>query len=513
VNWTNNQRSIIVVCVTLIFVTAALYWPVRHFDFVQYDDDAYVFGNPDVMRGLTWDGVVWSLVDAHDANWHPVTWISHMLDCQLFGLNPGAPHVVNAVLHCVNSALLFLLVRAMTGTLWRSAFVAAVFAWHPLRVESVAWVSERKDVLSGFFFMLTLWVYILYAKRALASSVPVGQEPPSAQRPRFDRLSALCLYALRPAFPASLLYRFSLAFFVLGLLSKPMLVTVPFILLMIDYWPLGRFHRTAPSWESGVELIREKIPFFVASMAVGTIALCAQNAGGALVSLKSEGIATRMGHAVADYFGYLAKLFWPRELTVLYLRPEAVPVLTMVSGVIVLLAVTTIAAVNLRRRPYVAVGWAWFIVMLLPVCGLFQAGPQSIADRYTYLPAIGLALIVSWGVKELATAMLPRQAVGAVLMVAVCGLLLSCAALTRRQLAFWQNTETLMEHALKVDPNNYVAHQDLGVYYSKLGLREAARAHRQRVRELDPALRQHSSSVSTNSIPTSPNSGNRRNDE
>jgi len=480
-----------------MLVTLALYWPARHYDFVQYDDPEYVVENHAVSSGLSWWGLQWAIVDAHAANWHPLTWLSHMLDCQLFGLNAGAHHLVNVLLHCANSALLFLLLRAMTGSFWRSAFVAALFAWHPLRVESVAWISERKDVLSGFFFMLTLWAYSRYAKEA-EKSRPLGQT--ENQNP------TTIIFIHRPL--SSRFYALALTCFTLGLLSKPMLVTVPCILLLVDYWPLNRFGVFDPAaidapeggrrrWRIAGALLREKIPFFLLSLAVGLLTFFAQRSGGAVNITASEGIVSRIGNVLAGYSGYLVKLVWPRDLTVLYLRPASPPILTVAFGAAILVIFFALAVGGMRRRPYIAVGGLWFGIMLLPVSGLVPVGLQSIADRYTYLPAIGLGLAVAWGATDQVTG-LRFGGTRRVLLGAVAGaVLIACAGLTRHQLPYWENTETLMNHALQVDPDNYVAHENLAVYYSKRGQTEAARVHRQRACELDPALRQDPATSAT----------------
>jgi hypothetical protein len=487
-----------------MLVTLAIYWPAGRFDFVQYDDDEYVFDNQTVRSGLTWYGVAWAFADSHAANWHPLSWISHMVDCQLFGLNPSAHHLENVLLHCSNTVLLFLVLQTMTGTFWRSALVAGLFAWHPLRVESVAWVSERKDVLSGFFFFLTLLTYAKFVKSKVQS--PKSE---AKSHPPFSILNGR----------SSRCYWLSVCFFGLGLLAKPMLVTVPFVLLLLDFWPLRRFGFSAqkPSSikhpDSGIEypvpttlnLVREKIPFFLLSLSVILITPFAQNAGGAVVSLESEGITARLEIALAGYARYLAKIMWPHDLSFLYLRPPAVPPLTLIVAALVLLVISALVFHWIRptlncstdgqlppktgyRRLYLAVGWLWFLGMMLPVSGLAQTGLHAITDRYTYLPSIGLEIMAVWGVGEMAATFLPFRASGPAIVAASVVVLVVCAALTRHQLTYWQNTETLMEHALQIDPNNYVAHQNLGVYYTKLGRTEAAREHRERFRELQPSF-------------------------
>jgi hypothetical protein len=519
----NDSRRAALACFVLVLITSAIYWPSRHYDFVQYDDPDYVLENGTVKQGITLYGFEWALVDSHASNYHPVTWLSHMLDCQLFGLDPGAHHAVNMLIHSVNAALLFLALRMMTGAFWRSAFVAALFAWHPLRVESVAWISERKDVLSGLFFFLTLLAYAKYVQSKVQSpKSKVGG--PTAMESSTSSRSILCNPFSIFRDRSSALYWLSLGFFTLGLLSKAMLVTLPFILLLLDFWPLRRVRapgqRFAPSAISRPSLItksdpdcepqkpgctsqhptstlrqllKEKVPFFVLAFIIGLITFFAQRSEGAVVSLHSETIAERLTTMLAGYLGYLQKCFWPDHLSFLYLRSGSISGVKVAVAVFTLLVVTTLCASGLGshssnsdRKRAVAVGWFWFLIMLLPVSGLVQVGPQLMADRYTYLPGIGLAIMAVWTV-----ASLPRLSPALTRPVIACcgGFLLACIALTRQQIAFWQNTETLMTHALRIDPNNYVAHQDLAIYLAKQGYLEAARAHRERVVELDPLLR------------------------
>jgi hypothetical protein len=447
------RRQTWMVCSLLAVGTLALYWPVHGFEFVDYDDPDYLLRVPEVQGGLSWWGLVWSVVDAHAANWHPLTWLSHMLDCQWFGLHAGAHHLVNALLHAANGALLFLALRKLTGAHWRSALVAALFVWHPLRVESVAWISERKDVLSGLFFMLTLWGYANFAEQSKVQS------------------------------PNSKLWlRASLSFFVLGLLSKPMLVTLPGVLLLLDFWPLRRLQNVAPR-----KLLVEKIPFFLWSAAFSVIAFLAQRQGGAVIPLKSLGVAARGEFVLTNCLGYLEKIFWPSDLAFLYLRPPGAPASAVALAAAVLTAVSVFALVNFRRRPYLITGWLWFLGMLLPVSGLVQVGLQSIADRYTYLPAIGICLMLAWGGHELCAALFPERPRKIVSGVVAAGVLAVCVLLSRQQLTYWRNTQTLMEHALALDPNNYVAHSNLGVYFSRHGRTREALFHYRCSLELDPA--------------------------
>jgi len=465
------------VCLALALGTLAIYWPARHYGFVDYDDNDYVFNNPTVRAGLSWWGLVWSFVDQHASNWHPLTWLSHMLDCQLFGLNAGAHHMVNVLFHCANAVLLLLLLKSMTGAFWRSAFVAALFAWHPLRVESVAWISERKDVLSGFFFMLTLWMYVLHVKKEI---VPLAVNQDEAVPPKRS-----------PAPRHLIFFRLALFFFVLGLLSKPMLVTLPLVLLLIDFWPLNRFAAFSRN-PSGVKIVKhllvEKLPFFLITIVIGIITFLAQRAGGATSSAPPLGFFSRTGDVIIGYLSYLEKIFWPQNLTCLYLRSDQVNVESLLLAALILIGISILAAVNLRRRPYLAVGWIWFLGMLLPVSGLIPFGLQSIADRYTYLPAIGFFLMCTWGMAGLCDGLCSRPLRRVLLMVGAATVLSACAGLSRHQLACWNNTQTLMERALEIDPDNYIAHGNLGIYFSKMGRTKDALLQYQLEREWDPGF-------------------------
>lgn len=435
-----------VVCLLLALGTLAIYWPARHYAFVDYDDDDYVFNNTMVMAGLSWQGVIWSVVDQHASNWHPVTWLSHMLDCQLFGLNAGAHHLENVLFHCANAVLLLLLLQTMTGRFWRSALVAALFAWHPLRVESVAWISERKDVLCAFFFLLTLWMYVLRVQN-LARPAEAG----AGRR-------------------AGIFWRLSLIFYVLGLLSKPMVVTTPVILLLLDFWPLRRMEGFGLKVENGEtnaikpmsfwRLLLEKWPFFLLSAAISVITFISQRTA---LPAGPETLFTRVANVFTDYLGYIEKMFWPQNLSFLYLRPDHVSLTSLFLALIVVGGISGVVALELRRRPAWAVGWLWFLVMLLPVT-LVPLSRLSIADRYTYLPGIGFYLLVTWVVADLAGGLLVRRAWRFLAVTGAACILLLCAGLTRHQLAYWQNTRTLMDHALAVDPNNYVAQVNLHIY-------------------------------------------------
>jgi hypothetical protein len=461
----------------LVLGTLAIYWPVRHYGFVDYDDNDYVFNNPTVRAGLSGEGLVWSFVDQHASNWHPLTWLSHMLDCQLFGLQAGAHHMVNVLIHCANAVLLLLMLNSLTGAFWRSACVAALFAWHPLRVESVAWISERKDVLSAFFFLLTLWMFVVYVKKEMPPAPATGD---AAKQPG------------GPAGPPhKLFFNLSLVFFVLGLLSKPMLVTTPCVLLLLDFWPLNRWQVAdgkISRAETAKNLLSEKLPFFLLSTVFGIIAFFAQRAGGAVGSGPHRETFSRLGDALIGYLNYLEKIFWPQDLTVLYLRPDGFNPGLLFMAVLVLTAVSLMAVVNLRPRPWLATGWLWFLGMLLPVSGVIPFGLQSIADRYTYLPSIGIFIMCIWGAAEFAARSFPKPEHQLLPVAAVAAVLCLNAGLSRRQLAYWENTQALMEHALAIDPHNYIAHGDLGIYFSRMGRTQDALRQYQQERELDPNL-------------------------
>jgi hypothetical protein len=382
----------------LVLGTVTCYWPVRRFDFVNYDDPFYVFLNPVVTKGLTWQGLVWAFSDTTTGNWHPVTWLSHMLDCQCYGVNPGAHHLTSVLLHSANALLLFLVLRRMTGSAWRSAFVATLFAWHPVHVESVAWISERKDVLSGFFFLLTLWAYSRYAEarrgKPEARNLKVEGSPPSELRGQ--NLES----KIQP--PASSIehsayrryYVLCLVLFALGLMSKPMLITLPFVLLLLDYWPLhwlrppATQQPSAPffrgSATSPLRLLLEKAPFFALALASGVVTFAAQKGVGAVQSTDYTRLGFRVQNALVSYATYLGKALWPTDMAVLYPLPHSFP-LWQVVGAGLLLGAASAAALWLgRERRYLAVGWLWFIGTLIPVIGLVQAGMQARADRYTF---------------------------------------------------------------------------------------------------------------------------------
>ena len=445
------------ICLALGLITLGVFWPSLTYDFLSYDDQAYVTENPHVRAGLTWPGVVWAFKSFSVTNWHPLTWLSHMLDCQLYGLKPAGHHLTNLLLHTASTLLLFLVLNRMTGALWRSAGVAALFAWHPLHVESVAWIAERKDVLSTFFFMLTLLAYERYAERSITP------------------------HASRITHHVSLFYLLTLLFFALGLMSKPMLVTLPFVLLLLDYWPLRRVQLSTLNSQPSTlwPLVVEKIPLLVLSAVACVLTIAAQRQGFAVVSTAGLPLSLRIPHVLMAYVHYLGTMLLPRHLAAHYPYVAAVPAFK-VAGAATLLALLTFLAFRMAaRRPYLLVGWLWYLGTLVPVIGLVQVGDQAWADRYTYIPLIGLFLAVVWGVCDLATTPAaeavrrpgPRVALGALAAMAALAMLVG----TSLQLRHWKNTRTLFEHAAAVTQNNTRALTVLGSLLAAEGKPEEAK--------------------------------------
>jgi hypothetical protein len=445
-----------ILCVALVIGTIALYCPLLWHGFINYDDPDYILNNPHVNTGLTWPNIVWALKSSYAANWHPLTWISHMLDCQLFGLNASGHHLVNVFFHTANAALLFNLLRRMTGSVWRSFFVAALFAWHPLHVESVAWASERKDVLSAFFWMLTLICYGRYAKSmsfkephvpALASSLtPDGMEQNQCKmKPR--------------AFRASF-YLLALFFFACGLMSKPMVVTLPCVLMLLDFWPLKRFKGT----KGLTALIVEKIPFF--ALAAGSCLITMSVQRHAMWSSASLPLPFRLANALMSYIRYISKIFVPTDLALIYPYPHSWPIVGVVAAGLVLSALTIVFIFQARRFPYLVVGWFWYLGTLVPAIGLVQAGVQSMADRYSYLPSIGIFILTTWGVTDLLTSRPRRAEVCA--FVGALGLG-TCVVLTSIQLTYWRSSLAMFTHTVLVTTDNYAADDCLGKVLQDMG--------------------------------------------
>jgi len=484
----NGPRRKVLICLFLAGVTLILYWPLTTHDFVSYDDGIYIVDNPHVNTGLSGPNIAWAFQSGYAGNWHPLTWISHMLDVQWFGLRPGWHHFVNVLFHSANAVLLFLLLNSMTGAIWRSAFVAALFAWHPLHVESVAWASERKDVLSAFFFMLTLMAYVRYVSSAegrggeLKSEIQTSK---SESNPKFETRNGKISYIL------------ALVLFGLGLLSKPMLVTAPFLLLLIDVWPLQRVTSIEGRGEGPLEarnskfevrrfvaLICEKLPFFALSIASCVATFIAQKRGGAVVPLKMLSFIERLENAIVAYALYLLKTVWPAKLSILYPLRADVPIAAVIISVGVLLAVTAWAVWRGRSSPHLAVGWFWYLGMLVPVIGLVQVGMQQRADRYTYLPLIGVFIMAAWEVP-----IWIRSGYRTKVFAATAGLILvACLAIASRQIRYWQNSETLFGRAAQVTKNNYIALSNHGQALFKQGRVEEAIAEYEKAIALDSTL-------------------------
>jgi len=438
------------VCALLVLTTFFIYSPVRNHSFVKYDDDKYVTENPNVNTGLSLKNIKWAFTTNYASNWHPLTWLSHMLDCEIFGLNAGLHHLVNLAIHIANTLLLFIIFNRMTRKFWPSAFIAALFAIHPLHVESVAWVAERKDVLSTLFWLLTMWAYAEYVRK-----------------------------------PKVTKYLLTFSFFALGLMTKPMLVTLPVVLLILDYWPLQRtkqFKRVA----------LEKLPFFILSAVSCVVTFLVQRSGGAVVAIESFNLKIRFANATISYIRYIEKMFWPVKLAVLYPHPGAN--VSIVKAAICAAAILSLTACFIyigRKRKYFLAGWLWYLVTLVPVIGLVQVGAQSMADRYTYIPLLGLFIIIAFAAGELTGQLRIRKTIVTGLAVTTIVIL---SVLTRQQLKYWSDSEALFAHTLNVTKNNHVMYNNYGAFLKEtnrpdLAIEQFAKALK---------LRPNSSEVHTN---------------
>ncbi|MDD5134021.1 MAG: tetratricopeptide repeat protein [Phycisphaerae bacterium] len=449
-----SKNFIFYIYLLLAIATFVCFWQVRNFDFTNYDDDLYVSENPRVPAGLTIDNIVWAFTTGDTGYWHPLTWISFMLDCQLFGPDPGRIHLVNLLLHIANTLLLFTVLKKMIASLWPSAFVAALFAVHPMHVESVAWIAERKDVLSTFFWFLTLAAYAAYVKR---SSV--------------------------------FRYIITFAIFVLAVLTKPMVVTLPFVLLLLDYWPLNRFgsvqsKQTEIPQKSFCYLILEKIPFFVLSAALSAVTFLIQRNRGIAPDIDSLSLKSRAANALLSYSTYIGKMFWPRNLAVFYPYDTGsfVPFRVVLSAS-VLLIISILVVCWARRKKYLFTGWFWFLGTLVPVIGIIQSGAQSFADRYTYISYIGLFIMLVWALPGFLSWLPQRKFVLAVSIPIVLAVLGTCTYL---QTGYWKNSITLFSHALDVTKNNYLAHTGLADELGAQGKRALAIEHYEKALQIQP---------------------------
>jgi tetratricopeptide (TPR) repeat protein len=454
----------LIICLLLCMATLFAYIQVKDFSFIAFDDNEYVTGNPIVKEGLTWKGVNWAFSETHAHNWHPITWLSHMLDCQVFGLKAGWHHLVNLFFHVANTLLLFLILYRMTKTLWQSAFVAGLFALHPLHVESVAWVAERKDVLSTLFWMLTIGAYVHYV-----------------ERPGYKR------------------YLSVLAFFLVGLMSKPMLVTLPFVLLLLDYWPLKRLqtakagariaattpqpaHRakrkqklqqqptksnvsTQSIWPFILLLLKEKIPLFILAVLLCFVTVYAQHR--LVKPMELYPLDGRIANALISYVSYIGKMLWPVKLSYFYPYSGVALFSWQVVSAALALMVTTYMTIRAAKRfPYLVVGWLWYLGTLIPVIGLVQVGNQAMADRYTYVPFIGLFIMLAWGTFEAIQRWKNPRVIVSIYAATV---LAACFFATWIQVGTWRNSETVYTHAIQVNENNYIAYNSRGVDYFSLG--------------------------------------------
>jgi Tfp pilus assembly protein PilF len=445
------KPALLISCL-LIIITLIPYAQTGSFSFVNYDDPEYVYENPVMSSGISLRSIAWTFSIGNSANWHPVTWMSHLADSTIFGMNAGAHHLMNVLLHIANTLLLFFLLFMVTGFRWRSGFVAALFALHPMHVESVAWISERKDVLCTLFFLLTLLCYIRYTrKRSIQRYIPV------------------------------------ILLFLLGLMAKPMLVTVPLIFILLDMWQRSE---TTPErfFLSSIKRLQEKIPFFCIAAASGIITIIAQHTKLAIASTSATySLSFRLENALESYCAYIGKLLLPIHLAVFYPPRIHSSFTVILLCAVVFLTISYAALKYYKKYSYITFGWLWYCITLLPVIGIIQVGDQSMADRYTYIPSIGLFIIVAWGLYDIA---LHYRRFGLTVVVGVAITILAlCGWLTCKQVGYWQNSQTLFEHALSVTTDNYVAHNNLGLYYAGQGNVSAA------LDQYQEAIRIHDSDV------------------
>jgi len=458
-----NKTLKVAICIFLMVATFCIYSQVQDHEFINFDDDLYITNNLNVKAGLTSESVKWAFTTSHPPYWHPVTWLSHILDYQLYGLHPKGHYLTNLFLHIASALILFIVLLRMTGTLWQSAFVAALFALHPLNVESVAWIAERKNVLSTLFWLITMWAYIYYT------------EKPTVKR-----------------------YGLVFLFFTLGLMSKPMLVTLPFVLLLLDYWPLRRFQfgqergrneileKNTAKRSEVFRLVLEKIPLFL--LTIGSSIVTFRCAWCALDPLELFPLQVRLTNAMVSYLEYLGKMIWPSGLSILYAHPGYT--LAAWKGILsgmALVGITIISIRLIRKAPYFAVGWFWYLGTLVPVIGMVQVGVQAMADRYTYIPLIGIFIIVAWGVPELMSKWRYKEKVLSISVGIIIPILLIT---TWWQVSHWKNSITIFKHAIRVTdkkyPNLALIHNNLGIALFADGKNEEAISHFKMAIKLKP---------------------------
>ena len=451
-NFFKIRRKKIIICLFLVAASLVVYLQLINCDFVNYDDNSYVTENPYIKAGLTLESFIWAFTTGHASNWHPLTWLSHMLDCELYGLNPMGHHWTNLQIHIVNTVLLFILLNWMTGAVWPSSLVAALFALHPLHVESVTWVAERKDVLCALFWILSILAYVRYTRN----------------RSKMNYLLLVVLFSF-------------------GLMSKPMIVTLPFTLLLLDFWPLSRFQsmvheQQAPKSQMLITLVWEKIPLFILSAMSSILTLFVQQYGGAVTSIETISLKARIANAIVSYTNYIEKMIWPLDLAVLYPLREWRPGQVIMSGLF-LLVLSVLAVRSWRRFPYLTIGWLWYLGTLVPVIGLVQVGAQRMADRYTYIPLIGLFIIVAWGAQDIAAKWRSQRVLLLMFSSLVLIFFMIC---TWFQVSYWQDGITLFKHAVKMTDNNSIAHCVLGHSLDIQGKHKEAILHYSKALQINP---------------------------
>jgi tetratricopeptide (TPR) repeat protein len=444
----SSYRNSIVIFLFSIAIFAVYLTALSNGFIVNFDDHAYVIGNPSVKEGLTYRGVLWAFTTVHSYNWHPLTWLSHMLDVHIFGLNPMGHHLVNILFHVANSLLLFLILRRLTAAFWRSLLVAALFALHPLHVESVAWIAERKDVLSTFFGFLAILAYVDFARSSKTSR-----------------------------------YLLVLLFFVLSLMAKQMFVTLPFLLLLLDYWPLQRWNPNPPGSDIAIEkpkfkpfasLVLEKLPLWFLAIGSSVVTYYVQKKAGAL-NIDTP-LLLNLGNALISYVKYIGKMFWPHPLAAIYpFNPDEINYLNVIGAGIFVLAVSYLALRQMKNRPYFLVGWLWYLGTLIPVIGIVRIGDHAFADRYTYVPLVGLFITLVWGVHELTERLRLNKGVTVALSVVILSIL---SFMTIKQTKYWKHDVVLFQHAIEVTDNNAPAHKRLGQAYGSLMNVEKAASER-----------------------------------
>jgi protein O-mannosyl-transferase len=446
--WRRRYRGALV-GLLLVALAAALYWPVAGYDFITLDDNLYILENRNVQQGFTGKNLIWAMTTFDAANWHPLTWLSLLADYELFGLHAAGYHTMNLFLHLLNTLFLFLLLKRITGETWKGAIVAAVFAVHPLNIESVVWIAERKNLLSTLFWLLTMMAYVRYT-----------------EKPGWKRYSLVLLS------------------FILGLTAKPMLVTLPFVLLLLDYWPLRRFSRSVPNrpeplpvrayrQKTPMRLLAEKAPLFLLALLSAGVTLQAARTGGAVKAISLFPMIDRIENAILSYVLYLYKMVWPMDLAIFYPRTIGIPLWQVGLSVLFLAAVTAIVCIKGRKHRYLITGWLWYGITLLPVIGVVQVGFQSMANRYAYIPLIGIGIIVAWGLPDI----LMRYSAGRYLPHAAVVVILALTFATKAALPHWKDSEAVFHQALEVTRNNHIAELGMGNLWFDRGDLPRARSH------------------------------------